>query len=136
MLDQRKRLGIVHDDDVVLQVHAQRVLEEDLLVRSPLLLSDIDNTALQAVVKFLGKGKELRATLDDAPAGLDADCVHQQSERERISATPPPYCVELTLTIVKSWSFAALPRMRSTTSAPTSGLYSSIECRPRVGVDT
>ena len=77
MLDQRKRLGIVHDDDVVLQVHAQRVLEEDLLVRSPLLLSDIDNTALQAVVKFLGKGKELRATLDGAPAGLDADCVHQ-----------------------------------------------------------
>jgi hypothetical protein len=28
---------------------------------------------LQAVVKLLGEGKELRATLDDAPSGLDAD---------------------------------------------------------------
>jgi hypothetical protein len=45
VLDQEKRLRIVHDDDVVLQLHAQRVLEKDLFVRSPLLLSDIDNTA-------------------------------------------------------------------------------------------
>src|SRR5262245_1097312 len=53
---------------------------------------------------------------------------------DKISATPPPYCVELMLTTWRSCSSEALARIRSTASSPTRGLYSSIECSPRVGV--
>jgi len=46
VLDERHGLRIVHDNDVMLQMYAERALEHDLVIGAALALSDFDRRAL------------------------------------------------------------------------------------------
>jgi len=78
MIDQRQRLRVVHHHEVVVHVHAQGVLEIDLLVDLLLQLGEVDLAALQRVVQLLGDVEEVGAALDQPPVGLDAKVAREQ----------------------------------------------------------
>src|SRR5262245_9014800 len=82
-LSKRQGLRIVHDNNVMLQMHSERVLERDLLIGAALAISDFDRRPLQAVMEFLGEGEELRTAFHDTPAHLDAHGIHEQRQRRQ-----------------------------------------------------
>ena len=88
MIDQRQRLRIVHDDHVVVEMHARRVLEHDLFVDILLQVAEIDFTSLQGIVHPLCNAEEVRSPLNDAPARPDAGAVHQQCQRRENFGNP------------------------------------------------
>jgi hypothetical protein len=80
MVDQRQRLGIVHDDRVaIVKVKACAIFEYNLLVDCLFNVRKIDVLALQRVVKLFGAAKEAWRSLNQMPVGFDPCCVHHQS---------------------------------------------------------
>src|SRR6516165_7616908 len=80
MADERQRLRIVDDHEVVVEMHPHGVLEHDLLVDLALELAQIDLAALERVVHLFGDAEEVGTTLDHPPAGPNPGGVHQQSQ--------------------------------------------------------
>jgi len=77
--NERQRLRVVHDDDVMVEMIAGRIFESDLFVDVELQVRQIDIRALQSVVHLLRDAKEIGPALDDPPSGFDPGTVHQQS---------------------------------------------------------
>ena len=74
----RRRLGVVHHDEVVLAVEEQRVVEDLLEVDLLHLLRPVEIRALQRVVDALGDAEEEVAALHDLPVGVEADAAEQR----------------------------------------------------------
>jgi hypothetical protein len=83
MADERQRLRVVHDHDVMVDMVAHRVLIADLLVYLHLEVGELDIGSLQGVVHLLGDAEEFRSALNHPPAGLDANGIHQQRQRRQ-----------------------------------------------------
>ena len=81
MLDQGQRLRVVHNHEIVLQKIADAVFVNDLFVNFLLDAGEIDLSALQRVVHFLGDREKIRRALNHAPLGPKTETVQQQSER-------------------------------------------------------
>ena len=81
--DKRQGLRVVDDHQIMVEMHAGRVLEHDLLIDVPLQVGEIDLVALKRVVHLLGDAEEVGPALNHAPSGRYAGCVHQQGERRQ-----------------------------------------------------
>src|SRR5262249_20882412 len=96
-------LGIVDDEKVLYKFHAPPVLlvigHEDVLD----LLRQVVIAAMQRVVKTLGHFVEVIAAGDDLHLVGTSSSFISGTRRFRISATPPPTAVELTILTVLPW---------------------------------
>ena len=77
MVDQRKRLRVVHDNKIVLEKIAHAVLVNDLLENFFFDAGEIDLCALEGVVHFLRDREKIGSSLDDAPLSAQSKAVHE-----------------------------------------------------------
>lgn len=71
----------MNDDEVMIEVHANRILVNALLVNSLLLFREIDLVALERIVHLLGDAEEVGPALQHALSHPDAQAVHQERQR-------------------------------------------------------
>ena len=71
VLDQRKRLRIVDDDIIVIEVVPNRILMDHAFVDLQFEVREVDIAALQCIVHFLGDIEEVRRALDHSPFSFD-----------------------------------------------------------------
>jgi hypothetical protein len=90
MTDQRQWLGVVNDDQVVVEMHSHRIFEHDLLVGRGLKLLEIDLLAMKRIVHLLGNvEKSGRPWITRQPVLIPNALVSKVND-DRSSATPPP----------------------------------------------
>ena len=80
-MDQRKRLRVVDDDEIVVDMIPHRVLVHHLLVGLHLQFREVDVVPLKRVVDLLGDAEEIRPALQDPPTRMHARRIHQQRKR-------------------------------------------------------
>ena len=81
----------MHDDHIVIEVVAGGIFKGNLLINLRFSSVRLMSSPCKSVMHLLRDAEEIRAPLDDAPAGLDPSGVHQRkSSEEKSSATPPP----------------------------------------------
>src|SRR5437763_11512092 len=81
MLDQRQRLRVVDNHEIVLEKIADAVFVNDLFKNFLFDSGQIDLPALKRVVHLFRDREKIRRSLDDAPLGPKTEAVQEQSER-------------------------------------------------------
>jgi hypothetical protein len=81
MLDQRQRLRVVHNDEVVIEKVAHAVLVNHLLENFLFNLGEIDLSTLKGIVHFLCDREKIGCALNNAPLGTQPEAIHEQRER-------------------------------------------------------
>ena len=90
MLNHRKRLRIVNDHHVVVEVVADRIFVGHFFINPSLEFSNIDAGPLQTFLVMLKKSGRLDHTLTGANAG----CIHKQCQRGENLRNPAAVIVE------------------------------------------
>jgi hypothetical protein len=81
VFNQRQRLRIVHDHEIVLEKIAHAVLINYLLENFLFDAGEIDFSALERVMHFFCDREKIGSSLDHSPLGAQAEAVHKQRER-------------------------------------------------------
>ena len=90
MVHKGKGLGIMDDDHVVVEVVADSVLVDGVLVDLLLARCEVDRPALKGIVELLRDAEKVRGTLDHPPAGLNPYIVHKKGERRKEGSDSTP----------------------------------------------
>ncbi len=86
--DQRRRLRVMHDDDVPLVAEHGRAVAVVPEIGGDLIGAKLERLALHRVVDPLGHGEELVVGTDHAPLGVDSDVAHQRDLRREQLGDP------------------------------------------------